>query len=331
LGALVVSAALFAGFSAGCAAGEVIPPKVAKPVPKKKKVATKEAADKGIDSQIAKASDTSAFGGPTWVDRRPRNGETRHRPRFVFPFDVSALPIEVTAASTVTPSVPLGKDGEPAPEIVIKKQPYDYYGYGYGQNQTYNTVSVEGEGFTSGTIRIGPSEGVFSIVDGNRYGGVSVACSPTDYVVAAHWEGLVTRTKNGKVETSYESVDGWFDRKTCKAKATKRSTIKVAEIIAGTVYGFRQCADAACTDKTSVALIFPGATNVLTDDGPVRGASGSPGARVLLPVRKGISESVIASVPGARGAYQPRTVSVEIGQSTTDERPIAVAFVEDPK
>ena len=329
--AIVVSAALLAGFSAGCATAEVAPPKISKAVPKKAKKVD-ASGDKANEGAVAKAAgDGSVFGGPTWVDRRPRNGETRHRPRFVFPFEVNDLPIEVTAASTSTPSVPLGKDGEPAPEIVIKKQPYDYYGYGYGQNQTYNTVSVEGEGFTAGTIRIGPSEGVFSVVDGNRYGGVSVACSPSDYVVAAHWEGLVTRNKNGKVETSYESVDGWFDRKTCKAKATKRTSIKVAEIVAGTVYGFRQCADAACTEKTSVALIFPGATNVVTDDGPVRGASGSPGARVLLPVRKGVAESVMASVPGARGAYQPRTVSVEIGQSTSDVRPIAVAYVEDPK
>ncbi len=321
----LVRALLAATFLAGCATAEAPKPQAAKVTPaKKKKKAEPEKEVAAVDA----AAEVSV--GPSWVDKRPRNGETRHRPRFVFPFDVESLPVEVVNSSASKSVAPLGStEGDPAPEIVIKKQPYAYYGY--GSTQTYNTVSVEGEGFTSGTIKIGPTEGTFSMVDGNKYGGVSVACSPTDYTVPAHWEGLVTKTKNGKVETTYESVDGWFDRKTCKARVTKRTSIKVAEIISGTVYGFRQCSDANCTDKTNVALVFPGATNVVTDDGVRRGSSGAVASRVLMPVRRGGSESVLASVPGPRGAYKPRVVSVEILQSTTDQKPIATAFVEDPK
>jgi hypothetical protein len=290
--AIVVSATLFAGLTAGCATAEVAPPKISKAIPKKAKKA-EAMSDKEIEAGVAKASaDASVFGGPTWVDRRPRNGETRHRPRFVFPFEVNDLPIEVTAASTSTPSVPLGKDGEPAPEIVIKKQPYDYYGYGYGQNQTYNTVSVEGEGFTSGTIRIGPSEGVFSVVDGNRYGGVSVACSPSDYVVAAHWEGLsLTRAAKSRRPTSRSTAGS--DRKTCKAGRPSEPASRSPDR-RGTVGSPVQRRRLHREDAGRPHL--PRCNQRRHRHGPAQRASSSPGARAL-PVKKGTAESVMASVP----------------------------------
>jgi len=223
---------------------------------------------------------------------------------------------------------------EYAKEVVAKQQSsnsgyYGYnHGYGYGQQYdlSYNTVSVEGEGFAAGILKVGANEAAFYRRHDSNYGGVSVTCGKNESTMAARWEGLVTRDG---VKT-YEVVDAWFDRKECKASVVRRTTVKPLEIVPGTVYGFRQCSDAECSGKTSVALVIPDAQSAVSQ-GTALAANASPAARIVIPVKRGGSEAVLAqvSIQSSRNVYASKRVAVEILQSTEDDEPFATAFVED--
>src|SRR5688500_6941129 len=95
--------------------------------------------------------------------------------------------------------------------------------------------------------RIGAAQGMFYLRDGAHYGGLSVLCGPNENIQSARWEGLIT-AKPGE-EPTYQIVDGWFDRKECKAVAVRRQTVKLKTIVPDQLYGFRECEKDGCEGK----------------------------------------------------------------------------------
>ncbi len=313
--------------------------------------AAEKASAKAVPDPLAVAlSEPTPFEkfGKGSVDRRARVGDTRARHKTVFPFEVAGLPTATVKAGFKDEEAPRTVSGAWAKEVVAKKNQYNY---GYGAGYSYNSVTVEGEGFSSGSIRVGAAQGMFYRRDGAYYGGVSVMCGPNEGIQSIRWEGLVkkkgeakpTDKKAGKDpfltaapsddEATYEIVDGWFDRKECKAVAVRRQTIKLKTVVSDTLYAFRDCDEAGCDAKTTLGLVIPYATAAVSqNDGTVL-PNANAATRILVPVRRGGSEGILASTyraePGA--AFFTRTLSVEIIQGTADEKPFATAFVEDPR
>lgn len=284
------------------------------------------------------------------VERRARVGDTRARHKTIFPFEVAGLPTATVKPGFKDEEAPRTVSGGWAKEVVAKKNQYNY---GYGAGYTYNSVTVEGEGFSSGSIRVGAAQGMFYRRDGAYYGGVSVMCGPNEGIQAIRWEGLVTKKGEAKKpadkkatkpdpflsatpsddEATYEIVDGWFDRKECKAVAVRRQTIKLKTVVSDTLYAFRDCDEAGCDAKTTLGLVIPYATAAVSQNEGTVLPNANAATRILVPVRRGGSEAILASTyrsePGS--TYFTRTLSVEIVQGTSDEKPFATAFVEDPR
>jgi len=322
-------AACGAGQTAAKPAADVAKAKAATPA--KTMVSTDDAE---VASLLVMASDEDQVATRKTIERRVRMGETRAKARASLPFRIEDLPVLVPSDPLLDKNAPASIKQAYAKEVVAKKQSSSsgYYGrghgYGYGQqnDMTYNTVSVEGEGFSAGILRVGTNEATFYRRYDSNYGGVSVTCGKNEYTMAARWEGLVS--KDG--EKTYEVVDAWFDRKECKASVVRRTSVKLAEIVPGTVYAFRQCSDAECSGKTSVALVIPDAQSAVVQGTPLA-PNASPAARIVVPVKRGGSEAVLAQVAKAssRNSSASKRVAVEIMQGTKDDAPFATAFVED--
>jgi len=335
LGAVLAAAAL-----CGCSASTTKPVTAAKVTTKTPTPAAADASTSATASSngagalalaLAEPLPFETFGKAS-IDRRARIGESRTRHKTIFPFDVGQLPTSTVKAAFKDEDAPKSVEGAWAKEVVAKRNVYNY-GYGYGY--TYNSVSIEGEGFTSGSVRIGAAQGMFYRRDGNMYGGVSVMCGPNEGIQSARWEGLVAKTGEKATDASeatYEIVDGWFDRKACKAVAVRRQTVKLKTVVPETLYAFRDCDEAGCDAKTTIGLVIPFATAAVSQNEGTVLPNVNAATRILVPVRRGGSEAIMASTyrsePGS--AYYTRTLSVEIVQGTSDDKPFATAFVEDP-
>lgn len=267
----------------------------------------------------------------TYVEKRARVGETRSRHKTVYPFEVQDLP-EVTIRTPFKDAdAPRTLEGDWTKEVVAKRHTYNY-GYGYGY--TYNSVTVEGEGFTNGSVRIGTAQGMFYTRDGSMYGGVSVMCGPNENIQSARWEGLITKKgANDTTDVTYQIVDGWFDRRECKAVAVRRQTIQLRAIVPDTLYGFRECEESGCEGKTNVGFVIPNATAAVSQNEGSMLPNVNASTRIIVPVRRGGSEAIMATTYKAQpgSSYYTRSLSVEIVQGTSDEKPFATAFVEDPR
>lgn len=258
-------------------------------------------------------------------EKRPRRGETRGRSRAITPFRLEALPISVLATPFPTKNPPGVVEGTSAKEVVTKKNDYGYsYGYGYPAPRSFFGVRVSAEGWSSGSIRIGSSVGFFGLRNGMELGGVNVACGKDEPNQLAHWEGFVEKGE----ARSYVIVEGWFDAKNCRAVDLQRVQIPLAEIVPNVLYGYRQCDDATCSAKTSVGFVIPAAISLVMQ-GEARNVNQGPGTRVVVPVVRGVSHSLLAGVEIGRGAM--RELSVEILQSVSDPEPIATAFLDAAK
>ncbi len=264
----------------------------------------------------------------TWtVDKRHRRGETRGKGKTAVPFRIADLPVAVVPEPLLDKDAPANVDGETAPEVFAQRHNYGYYA-SYGYDRSYNTVMIKGEGFGSGSIRVSASEGAFQSRDGQAYGGVSVMCGKDEINRAARWEGVV-KAKDPSAEPVYQIVDGWFDNKKCRGVAVKRTKIKLAAIIPDAVYGFRQCGDAECTTKANVVLVIPNANSAVSQAGPVRAPTGAPSSRITIPLKRGLAESVLATVYSPVSPYTQRSVAIEVLQGIEDDEPIATAFIDD--
>lgn len=321
----------FIVLSAACAASEPAAPKAPQ--------AAKAAAAEGAATPAGQASaDGSALVlavdpviGPAWPSgKRDRYGVVRTA-KSAQNIDVEGLPVAVIPSPLEDKDIGATAAGDtPAPEIDVQKQANSGYGYGYGYNygyqQSYQQATVNG--LTFGTIKVGNREAVFWAPPAAQ-AGVFVACGTYERNTAARWEGF---SKDGDTPT-YEIVDGWLDATKCKVYAKKRTTFAVKEIIPGRLFGYKQCTDEKCSDgKVSVGFIMRGVTQAVTQGGPLRSSAGVVPSRVVLPVRKGGSESLLASVqstaPWGNGAWN---VSVEIQQGIEDQAPLATAFLDAPK
>jgi hypothetical protein len=323
-------ATLVALFAAGCAA---TPPPAA--------TAKKASAAKGADAAkkqrkpaeppvLVLAKEEAAKVYSTWtIDKRARRGETRAKNRTAVPFAVNELPVAVVPEPYLDKDAPVNVDGDTATEVFAQRHNYGYYG-SYGYDRSYNTVMIKGEGFTSGSIRVSGSEGAFQVRDGQAYGGVSVMCGKDELNRAARWEGVV-RAKDPKDEPVYQVVDGWFDSKKCRGVAVRRTKVKLATIIPDAVYGFRECADADCTTKASVVLVIPNANQAVSQAGPIRAPSGTPSSRIKIPLKRGLAESVLATIYSPVSPYTQRSVAVEVVQGIADDQPFATAFLDEPR
>ncbi|NUP07750.1 MAG: hypothetical protein HOW73_17015 [Polyangiaceae bacterium] len=264
-----------------------------------------------------------------YVDKRARVGESRNRRRTAVPFDIEKLPQAVVPAAFKDTEAPKKLEGEWAKEVVAKKQDYNSYGYGYGY--AYSTVSVSTDGFTAGSLRIGAAQAPFYAMNGTQYGGLSILCGPNEPIQAIRWEGFLAK-KSDSGDSMYQIVDGWFDRKACKAVSVRRQTIKLKTIVADTLYAFRECETAACEGRPTASFVIPYATAALTQNGGAIASNMNAATRIAVSVRKGGSESILATTYRSQvGAYYARTLGVEIIQGTADEKPFATAFIEDPK
>jgi hypothetical protein len=263
----------------------------------------------------------------TWtVDKRHRRGETRGKGRTAVPFDIATLPVAVVPDAFLDKDAPGDVTGDAAAEVFTQRHNYGYYG-SYGYDRSYNTVMIKGEGFSSGSIKISTSEGAFQSRDGQAYGGVSVMCGKDEINRAARWEGVV-KAKDS-TEPVYQIVDGWFDNKKCRGVAVRRTKIKLAPIVQDAVYGFRQCSDADCKDKASVVLVIPNANSAVSQSGPIRAPTGAPSSRITIPLRRGLAESVLATVYSPVSPYTQRSVAIEIVQGIEDDQPYATAFLDE--
>ncbi len=259
------------------------------------------------------------------IERRARTGQTRGHDRAAMPFEIADLPAAVLNDPFEDKDAPTTLDANAAPEITVTRS--TGYAYGYTGASTYNTVMVASAELNSGTIRVGPQEGTFAKPNGTPTGGLVVQCAPWGRIVSMRWEGLHAKSAGSK-DHIYEIADGWFDLKQCRGVVVRRSHIALAEVIPETLYAFRQCTDAACSDRTGVSLVVPNASNALSQSGPLRGPSGTALPRFLVPVKKGSSESVMAVIPALERNAKQRTLEVEISQGTADDRPLATAFIE---
>ncbi len=259
------------------------------------------------------------------IDRRVRGGQTRGHERTVVPFEVADLPTANVPSALDDKDAPLTISGGAPAEIQIKKNAS--YGYDMSGGTTYNTVSVVNH-FASGLISVAGQEASFVNGPTGSVGGVSIQCAPWSRVVSAHWEGIVAKAP-GSAVTAYEMVDGWFDMKACKLVEARRTRVNLAEIVPGTLYGYRQCEENDCVARQSVVLVAPNATNALSQSGPLRSQRGAQLPKFVLPVRRGGSESLLMGIPPATNSTMARSLSVEIAQGTADEAPIATAFVAD--
>jgi hypothetical protein len=187
-------------------------------------------------------------------------------------------------------------------------------------------VSIVGSHFTSGIISIGGQESAFAASPSGPTGGLSIQCAPWSRVVAAHWEGLVAR--NAGEPQVYELVDGWFDMKACKLVEARRTQVKMAELLPGTLFAYRQCDDSDCSHP-SATFVIPNATNAVSQNGPLRSQRGTQLPKFALPIRRGMAESLLVTVPPATNSTLHRSLAIEIAQGTADEAPIATAFVAD--
>lgn len=322
---------------AGCAGTQSAEPTTVakKTEPKKDDKAVPPLVQFASDDFLLALGDPVSFDGNVkgFVERRARVGETRGKKRNATPFDIDALPAASIKEPFKDQEAPYKLEGQWATEVVARKHNYNY-GYGYGYS--YNTVGVEGEGFSSGMIRVGPTQGVFSMRDGTQYGGVSVMCGPNEYIQSARWEGLVTPKKGAdQKDPVYMIVDGWFDRRECKAVAVRRQMLKLKTIVPELLYGFRQCDPDGSCDKNKVVagFVIPNVTVAVSQNDGAMVPNQNAATRILVPVKRGGSEAILAqSYRADAGApYQTRTMSIEIVQGTQDEKPFATAFVEDPR
>lgn len=320
---------LVAIFVAGCAATPP-PAATAKKATAAKKADGKTAKSKEAEPVLVLAQDDAAKVYSTWtIDKRARRGETRAKNRTAVPFAINELPVALVPDAFQDKDAPASVDGDTATEVFAQRHNYGYYG-SYGYDRSYNTVMIKGEGFTSGSIRVSGSEGAFQNRDGQAYGGVSVMCGKDELNRAARWEGVV-RAKDGKDEPTYHVVDGWFDSKKCRGVAVRRTKVKLATIIPDAVYGYRECADADCTSKASVVLVIPNANQAVSQAGPIRAPSGTPSSRIKIPLKRGLAESVLATIFSPVSPYTQRSVAVEIVQGISDDQPFATAFLDEPR
>jgi hypothetical protein len=313
---------------AGCAA---TPPPAA-PAAAKSKPASARIAKKpvALEAPVLVLAQPDAKTFSTWtIDKRARRGDTRAKGRSAVPFDVSTLPAAFVPEGYQDKDAPTAVEGDNAPEVVAQRHNYGYYG-SYGYDRSYNTVMIKGEGFSSGSIRVSGSEGAFQVRDNQAYGGVSVMCGKDEINRAARWEGVV-QAKDGKDDAVYQIVDGWFDSKKCRGVASRRTKIKLGTIIPNMVYGFRECSDADCSNKSSLVLVIPNANSAVSQAGPVRAPSGTPSSRIKIPLKRGLAESVLATIYSPVSPYQQRSVAVEVVQGIEDDQPFATAFLDDPR
>ena len=322
----------FIGFAVaalmGCAAAPPAqaPAKKAAPKPKTEVAAPKP----NTEPVLVIAQEEAGKVYSTWtVDKRARRGETRAKKRTAVPFRVADLPTATVPEAFLDKDAPADVTGDTASEVVAQRHNYGYYG-SYGYDRSYNTVMVKGEGFSTGSIKVSASEGQFQIRDGQAYGGVSVMCGKDEINRAARWEGVV-KAKDAKDEATYQVVDGWFDNKKCRAVAVKRTKIKLGTIVPDAVYGFRQCADPDCKDKTTLVLVIPNANAAVSQAGPIRAPSGTPSSRIAIPLKRGLAESVLATVYSPVSPYTQRSLAVEIVQGISDDEPFATAFLDDTR
>lgn len=330
---VAVCATSLLGLMAGCAAGQVHTAK--KPAAAQKaKAPEKKVADEAATITVADADGglgPDASAAPLPVSRfspRLKPGKSRNHDRWTKPFSVNDLPVIVIPPAFEDKDAPTTIDGSEASEISITKNNYGY-GSGYGYGVSYNSVTVKGAGFARGSLRVSNQDAWFFDRDGTQYGGLSLQCGPYDPVVSARWEGLV-KGADGQIE-KYEIVDGWFDRKKCKAKAVRRTSVKATEIVAGALYGFRECGDSQCNTKAQVAFVIPDATQVVSQEGPLRSPSGALLSRIEVPIRQGSSQSLLAQLQQAspnRNSYIQRTLSVELSQGTQDPEMLALAYID---
>jgi hypothetical protein len=264
----------------------------------------------------------------TKIDRRARNGQVRGHERSALAFRIADLPASVLKDPLEDKDAPTSIEGDSPADLIVKKNTANNYGYGYNGGASYQSITIGGNDLTSGSVRVGGSEGTFLNTKGTSTGGVTVQCAPWSRVMSARWEGLLTKTAQ-RPDSIYEIVDGWFDMKQCKAVEVRRSRIVLSELIPDTLYAFRQCTDFECSGKTSVVLVVPSASSAVSQTGPLRSTAGNALSRFVMPIRKGGSESVMATLPAAPGSNVLRTLSVEITQGTADAEPLATAFVSD--
>lgn len=317
----------FIVLSAACAASEPAAPKAPKAEKPAEGAAQSPEAASTEPTSLVLAVDPVI--GPAWPSgKRDRYGVVRTA-KAAQNIDVDGLPVAVVPDPLQDKDIgTTGASDTPAPEIDVQKQANSGYGYGYnyGYQQSYQQATVNG--LTFGTIKVGNREAVFWAPPAAQ-AGVFVACGTYERNTAARWEGF---SKDGDTPT-YEIVDGWLDATKCKVYAKKRTTFAVKEIIPGRLFGYKQCTDEKCGDgKVSVGFIMRGVTQAVTQGGPLRSSAGVVPSRVVLPVRKGGSESLLASVqstaPWGNGAWN---VSVEIQQGIEDSAPLATAFLDAPK
>ena len=318
---------LGAALVAGCAAAPPPPAAPAKPKAKSAKAVVAPVTEEAPVLVLAQP-DMKAFS--TWtIDKRARRGETRAKNRTAIPFAVNDLPEAFIPTAYVDKDAPGSVEGDTAAEVVTQRHNYGYYG-SYGYDRSYNTVMIKGEGFTSGSIRVSGSEGTFQVRDGQAYGGVSVMCGKDEVNRAARWEGVV-QAKDGKGEPVYQIVDGWFDSKKCRGVVARRTKVPLGTIIPNLVYGYRECVDADCSSKSSLVLVIPNANSAVSQTGPVRAPNGTPSSRIKIALKRGLAESVLATIYSPVSPYTQRAVAVEVVQGVEDDQPFATAFLDDPR